>query len=173
MCGEKPQGREWPPQGRGSPPRVRGKDRDARDRRRAGGITPACAGKRLIVLTSLSDSQDHPRVCGEKCFGAVALRYAKGSPPRVRGKARASGPCATACRITPACAGKSRPPLWAFFPAGDHPRVCGEKYALWSCATFRAGSPPRVRGKVRRDQKGRAGLGITPACAGKSYPKGR
>ena len=78
----------------------------------------------------------------------VTLRslYA-GSPPRMRGKDppgyRGRGPC----RITPACAGKSRSLRMPGMACWDHPRVCGEKAA---CRTLSVGRK-----------------GITPACAGK------
>ena len=51
---------------------------------------------------------------------------------------------------------------------GDHPRVCGEKLISWAELTGTAGSPPRVRGKVRAGDGDRINPGITPACAGKS-----
>ena len=50
------------------------------------GITPACAGKSPIGWQKAFASRDHPRVCGEKLFGAWLLIAQSGSPPRVRGK---------------------------------------------------------------------------------------
>ena len=70
--------------------------------------------------------------------------------------------------ITPACAGKSRQCPKKYRPAGDHPRVCGEKQLLNSFVEELAGSPPRVRGKGPGHIKSRPTDGITPACAGKS-----
>ena len=66
-------------------------------------------------------------MCGEKALLTLPRLPVKGSPPRVRGKARFSRLRWLHERITPACAGK-RP----FGCAGnevlkDHPRVCGEK----------------------------------------------
>ena len=91
-----------------------------------------------------------------------------GSPPRVRGKAPGSSRLRPAVRITPACAGKSDVVLC--FPSSDrdHPRVCGEKVVAQAFFTLQAGSPPRVRGKVRRQKSCVRSFGITPACAGKS-----
>ena len=94
------------------------------------------------------------------------MRY--GSPPRVRGKAPISWNCSGVIRITPACAGKSGQSMIGRFRAWDHPRVCGEKLVINSARLLRLGSPPRVRGKGHRKVGGRKGLGITPACAGKS-----
>ena len=70
-------------------------------------------------------------------------------------------------RITPAYAGKSRPLPPPLPPDGDHPRLCGEKMP-WSFQLVpRKGSPPPMRGKVRRLHRVLAALRITPAYAGK------
>ena len=50
----------------------------------------------------------------------------------------------------------------------DHPRVCGEKDKAAEKAQHLRGSPPRVRGKDTLGQIVHTGVGITPACAGKS-----
>ena len=52
----------------------------------------------------------------------------------------------------------------------DHPRVCGEKQRVWMHALYMAGSPPRMRGKERRNHGTHVHGGITPAYAGKSCP---
>ncbi len=46
--------------------------------------------------------------------------------------------------------------------------MCGEKSADIEGCNYLAGSPPRVRGKVRRALVCVCDVGITPACAGKS-----
>ena len=51
----------------------------------------------------------------------------------------------------------------------DHPRVCGEKDFQIEPEALVEGSPPRVRGKEIDVGADEAGVGITPACAGKSY----
>ena len=56
------------------------------------------------------------------------------------------------------------------FPAGDHPRVCGEKAPRHLALCCILGSPPRVRGKARHLVRGAVKRGITPACAGKREP---
>ena len=53
------------------------------------------------------DTEDHPRVCGEKAAADPFRGGIKGSPPRVRGKAVALLVASMYVRITPACAGKS------------------------------------------------------------------
>ena len=49
----------------------------------------------------------------------------------------------------------------------DHPRVCGEKTCFVKRATRTSGSPPRMRGKVARNELRALQYGITPAYAGK------
>ena len=70
--------------------------------------------------------------------------------------------------ITPAYAGKSCPPQAPTFTRQDHPRVCGEKSTSSGLYHVLLGSPPRVRGKAFGFPRLIPGLGITPACAGKS-----
>ena len=70
--------------------------------------------------------------------------------------------------ITPACAGKRRKTGFIRTTAGDHPRMCGEKKLNRTVSCPNLGSPPRVRGKERREIKDVIDKRITPACAGKS-----
>ena len=72
-------------------------------------------------------------------------------------------------RITPACAGKSSISMRVAQSCRDHPRVCGEKNAPIQTYVDDAGSPPRVRGKAILRLTYTRAVGITPACAGKSY----
>ena len=132
-----------------------------------GGITPACAGKSTCQDVVFEVAWDHPRVCGEKSLKGVTLTAPVGSPPRVRGKARAICWSVSPTRITPACAGKSLrlPDLLRSWQ--DHPRVCGEKQVPHAEIRRARGSPPRVRGKESTCRDSRGLYGITPACAGK------
>ena len=50
----------------------------------------------------------------------------------------------------------------------DHPRVCGEKTGSGVFTLYIKGSPPRMRGKVRKIPLPAHQIGITPAYAGKS-----
>ena len=168
MCGEKREIVAQPEVKEGSPPRVRGKVNLSTTNPTVPRITPACAGKRRICGSICESEEDHPRVCGEKFLKCEAAAIAKGSPPRVRGKGL-FGPAGSKARgITPACAGKREINYNSLWMDKDHPRVCGEKSAKLyiKCAT--AGSPPRVRGKVGLRHTVGLGIGITPACAGKS-----
>ena len=107
-------------------------------------------------------------MCGEKGGPHRAGHPPRGSPPRVRGKAEWENLIGSDVRITPACAGKRRPPLCASCSTWDHPRVCGEK-STFTISTHRTGgSPPRMRGKVVLLSVGWLSFGITPAYAGKS-----
>ena len=111
-------------------------------------ITPAYAGKRLYLANRKSQ--------------------VKGSPPRVRGKGHRDSQSDYQRGITPACAGKRLSPHFRVREFQDHPRVCGEKLTSVPVSCFAVGSPPPVRGKVINTNVPGHGLGITPACAGKS-----
>ena len=50
----------------GSPPHVRGRGSFATHSGCARRITPACAGKSLILASSGEMRRDHPRMCGEE-----------------------------------------------------------------------------------------------------------
>ena len=105
-------------------------------------------GKAALRCTSVRMFRDHPRVCGEK----YCRNNRKSLQPR----------------ITPAYAGKRRGIAARLPLLRDHPRVCGEKGQPVPAAGLSEGSPPRMRGKVKKTQKGIQSAGITPACAGKS-----
>ena len=86
VCGENEKMPVRFSQGRGSPPRVRGKLYPADKKQKGIRITPACAGKTLLLRRSSGVSQDHPRVCGENLLYQLVASPWQGSPPRVRGK---------------------------------------------------------------------------------------
>ena len=95
------------------------------------------------------NSQDHPRVCGEKPERKAPRRPRLGSPPRMRGKETDSRRQCCSAGITPAYAGKRTLFCLAGRRNRDHPRVCGEK-SMYSGVFYE-----RYR--------------ITPAYAGKSH----
>ena len=152
----------------GSPPRMRGKVLCICPLFCVLGITPAYAGKRAEQAHSMSCSEDHPRVCGEKSGSCFFLSIVLGSPPRMRGKAFLINATASFSGITPAYAGKSRCCRWKRTGSRDHPRVCGEKGLHHVRKPVSGGSPPRMRGKVLDNLGGNRGVRITPAYAGKS-----
>ena len=168
VCGEKTLAVQSSVEDQGSPPPVRGKDFQIRGDVGGEGITPACAGKSRSTSYPQQRPRDHPRVCGEKGALAGWAAARAGSPPRVRGKALQAIPAIMSEGITPACAGKRIGRLQCRTSRKDHPRVCGEKQILPPGQLARAGSPPRVRGKVGLFVCALCTDGITPACAGKS-----
>ena len=147
---------------------MRGKDKHHRPYAGRHGITPACAGKRTTGRHWCQPEQDHPRMCGEKPPSKPRSRLLKGSPPHVRGKASKIPQNVHLCRITPACAGKSRSYDFTRRYRRDHPRMCGEKRARLPVRKSGRGSPPHVRGKGPGCGIIALPDGITPACAGKS-----
>ena len=112
--------------------------------------------------------EDHPRVCGEKRESVASAAVTQGSPPRVRGEVVDKRRVRHRDGITPACAGRRRGDNREKRMREDHPRVCGEKPATLKPSSVTWGSPPRVRGEVAAPQLGLLGIGITPACAGRS-----
>ena len=138
------------------------------------GITPARAGKSIFRFGGLNLVGDHPRACGEKLYDASFCIRNLGSPPRVRGKVGIVQSLEDALGITPARAGKSCCSSSRFCICWDHPRACGEKFLPPASPSNYWGSPPRVRGKVRRRGCKSFRCGITPARAGKSgFTEGR
>ena len=92
---------------RGSPPQVRGKRFPHDEHCLSHRITPAGAGKTFLMPPQRSDSQDHPRRCGENEILFLAAIPAIGSPPQVRGKLSTLKSQIKGIRITPAGAGKT------------------------------------------------------------------
>ena len=135
-------------------------------------ITPACAGKSSLTSGYIPARGDHPRVCGEKLCPLMGEGEARGSPPRVRGKALVFAGIVPVGRITPACAGKSFSENRLKNAIEDHPRVCGEKWLGNIRKRCKIGSPPRVRGKGFTICTPKPLSRITPACAGKSGSQG-
>ena len=111
-------------------------------------ITPAYAGKSYLIGTGLSDTKDHPRVCGEKTVLDLSRLVEQGSPPRMRGKEVVFIDSYLVSRITPAYAGKRFDPIHRI--------------------TFQRDHPPRMRGKDNRRKSITGKQRITPAYAGKS-----
>ena len=128
-CGEKggiAAGSDFPV---GSPPRMRGKEAKSNVCGSQTGITPAHAGKSRQRDPQVSRNGDHPRACGEKLDGPTDRRRVKGSPPRMRGKAKNRPVLPCMSRITPAHAGKRAGAKISADDAWDHPRACGEKFS--------------------------------------------
>ena len=135
--------------------------------RRAGGITPAYAGKSGAANLGYCNRRDHPRLCGEKAdYFGVTTDYL-GSPPPMRGKACFFQLGDVPAGITPAYAGKSSVVGIRRWQRWDHPRLCGEKFAPSPALSAVLGSPPPMRGKVAHNANIVNWNRITPAYAGK------
>ena len=147
MGGEKKSSRCCTSIGLGSPPHRRGKVRPSSKTATPTRITPAWAGKRLLLLEFLLLYRDHPRMGGEK-------------PPIHSWLSVGTG-------ITPAWAGKRRCTRLDAGHRRDHPRVGGEKEPYSVFRLSQQGSPPHRRGKVSVMLSIPAHIGITPAWAGK------
>ena len=133
---------------RGSPPQVRGKLSIPSLSNDDNRITPADAGKTLTAS----------RLCPKN----------PGSPPRMRGKPSHIRQARQLRRITPADAGKTSTSSASSTPNTDHPRGCGENKSVLSVSYSKAGSPPRMRGKLLQEVGKHINHGITPADAGKT-----
>ena len=106
---------------------------------------------------------------GEKRTLRALRKENKGSPPLARGKGNDTILYIGIDRITPACAGKSKGISKFLSGHKDHPRLRGEKVFLIFGALWLPGSPPLARGKGGFVNSAAGVIGITPACAGKSY----
>ena len=108
-------------------------------------------------------------MCGKKLSQYGCDDLEGGSPPRVRGEVGVLAVGMIGSRITPACAGRSRPARRSSRGWPDHPRVCGEKdFVIYETPPV-LGSPPRVRGEVTPSRVRNRCIRITPACAGRSF----
>ena len=68
----------------GSPPRMRERLEQADKNKGNLGITPAYAGKTVIILIIPFVLRDHPRVCGKDLLRSLGAVFLVGSPPRMR-----------------------------------------------------------------------------------------
>ena len=87
----------------------------------------------------------------------------------MRGKESSDGFFLMNSGITPAYAGKSSAMSRIKSLYWDHPRLCGEKYGYYTIEVSFLGSPPPMRGKVKKEIKKIQEQRITPAYAGKSF----
>ncbi len=131
-----------------------------------GRITPAHAGNTAHVGGGNTADRDHPRACGEHPPHPGAMRWRRGSPPRMRGTLGSAACWPFAFWITPAHAGNTMLFLAALMRTKDHPRACGEHFPRWICAHTLRGSPPRMRGTRRQAIDWLVDGRITPAHAG-------
>ena len=86
----------------------------------------------------------------------------------MRGKLTQRFPYFVIHRITPADAGKTGEEKNDSRTTQDHPRGCGENFAVASVSPHFVGSPPRMRGKRYLHMFSPPSARITPADAGKT-----
>ncbi len=90
----------------------------------------------------------------------------------MRGKLLNAAARTLTSRITPAHAGKTLEDFSDSFADKDHPRACGENSVKARKFKRGTGSPPRMRGKPKKQKGLKGGVWITPAHAGKTaFPK--
>ena len=130
----------------GSSPRMRGTHVDGVGLLRHLGIIPAYAGNTRIQFSERSHRWDHPRVCGEHIAWHMPRYGYMGSSPRMRGTRKHCQHRFQRNRIIPAYAGNTKPAEDRPTYLRDHPRVCGEHYAVEKDVRGSAGSSPRMRG---------------------------
>ena len=109
-----------------SPPRVREKLNHSCLTSLDHRITPASAGKTIVLSCMLKHLKDHPRECGKNFINFSTCYGDLGSPPRVREKPLFLSSVSSTYRITSASAGKTNLSELALEGLRDHPRECGK-----------------------------------------------
>ena len=152
----------------GSSPLTRGKHEHTRELGVLVGLIPAHAGKTMKKADAEALKQAHPRSRGENSDPAYGRALSMGSSPLTRGKQLPSPRTHQHDGLIPAHAGKTV----RFWAAGcecrAHPRSRGENRSGTACGSPARGSSPLTRGKLGRDNPGRAIRGLIPAHAGKT-----
>ena len=150
----------------GSPPRMRGTVKKICFPHIIIGITPADAGNSGCGRRFQCAGGDHPRGCGEQIPRKTRALGLLGSPPRMRGTVASLASAGAGVGITPADAGNRAFGFSERAKKRDHPRGCGEQGIHSGAAVESAGSPPRMRGPVKKLCLAEKIVGITPADAG-------
>ena len=109
-------------------------------------IIPAHAGNTAVLCKITSQSQDHPRSCGEYLRIRLSYRSRKGSSPLMRGIRNCDYARCRCCRIIPAHAGNTQRFRFCFRHSKDHPRSCGEYNSIYRPFSQNRGSSPLMRG---------------------------
>ena len=131
-------------------------------------VHPRVYGEEGFLRSSRPSSSVHPRVYGEEGSTATGLPSGSGSPPRVRGRVACRVLQRPICRFTPACTGKRNNLFRMLRIMSVHPRVYGEEAGRLGHTRIADGSPPRVRGRGRKESSRQPQRRFTPACTGKS-----
>ena len=130
------------------------------------GIIPAYAGNTRHEYGVYVDLRDHPRICGEHRFAALARHETRGSSPHMRGTLISSYSSLLRGGIIPAYAGNTGWGPITQSPVRDHPRICGEHTMSARKSRRLRGSSPHMRGTLRSISFPFWFPGIIPAYAG-------
>ena len=168
MRGEQPLAVRARRGGLGSPPLARGTVRRHRLYHSIRGITPACAGNRIVTAMPDGVMRDHPRLRGEQSPLSLNSYHGRGSPPLARGTDARQLLAHKELGITPACAGNRLFLHKSGRLSRDHPRLRGEQALNATLTSLVAGSPPLARGTELIELTNQLNARITPACAGNS-----
>ena len=132
------------------------------------GNIPAYAGKTTRPSSSISDTGEHPRVCGENGQHPKTPNSPMGTSPRMRGKHRVGKRYMESAGNIPAYAGKTDTERTPSCLSKEHPRVCGENPQRLARDDYQRGTSPRMRGKPRLCTIADFRVGNIPAYAGKT-----
>ena len=131
--------------------------------------TTANAGQSPVSFLGPRRGPAHPRLRGEDLVTGFPLSGVHGSPPLARGRLLCRSSLNQSTRLTPACAGKTRLFCRLDSPIKAHPRLRGEDPESTVMLTSDEGSPPLARGRRCVPSVSEVVVGLTPACAGKTY----
>ena len=132
------------------------------------GLIPAHAGKTEATEGGEVHAEAHPRACGENWDSFTEFTIDQGSYPRMRGKLERWHDAGNEPGLIPAHAGKTTVASLALTGNAAHPRACGENLRVWRSSSMKAGSSPRMRGKLALDLDVFGFVGLIPAHAGKT-----
>ena len=129
-------------------------------------IIPTRVGTRIILISLLVTTKDHPHACGDKQGYTAKPITAEGSSPRVWGQAVPKILEKLPERIIPTRVGTSILKLRLLDGLTDHPNACGDKTLQRLSKTYNTGSSPRVWGQVIRTYPRTMYPGIIPTRVG-------
>ncbi len=145
-CGEQASVGLWLQYLIGSSPRVRGTVLGQHRQHKLCRFIPARAGNSCSGGRGVTAPTVHPRACGEQLEKERERLRVHGSSPRVRGTDGAGVVSNAGDRFIPARAGNRCSAGAGLLGFSVHPRACGEQSGPSTCAFFKGGSSPRVRG---------------------------
>ena len=131
-------------------------------------FTPTLVGKTQSLPVMATISWVHPHACGENSLFSTKRGEQPGSPPRLWGKLARRPPARPAERFTPTLVGKTCKSGRPSQPRWVHPHACGENGNVLSSIMIILGSPPRLWGKLKRQNSLCFYTRFTPTLVGKT-----